>query len=356
MVKGLQMKKVSAVILCCLLPLVANAKIETVNATGYGKNAYAATIDAIDNAVRQSNPVAVQHDKAVDLSTKRLVLKDGRDIDAEYEVKHISEDNTAEESSGGFWSKMKFWSKNNSSEKLHYRNKGGIVEFSDESIQREVQAQYQGVLEGYEVVKTEEQKDGTWKVSIAAKVKKLDEYESPDLVAKAKYTVAIIPSDDGRSWKCISGNKNSKAIEEKIIDQMSTPLVKSKKLTVVERDNINKQLKELSLLGKNLANEDNLNKLKQIKIADYLLIVTVDEFNAATQTKEIQLTGEKITTGSANMSVSYKLIETATMEIVSMNDVSEDTSLGAGASCNGTVSQLSKKVGKELVDALLSDL
>ncbi len=346
----------STIILCCLLPLVANAKIETVNATGYGKNVYAATIDAIDNAVRQSNPVAVQHDKVTDLSVKRIVLKDERDIDAEYEAKQVFENNVAEESNGVFLSKLKFWSKDNSSEKTRYRNKGGTVEFSDESIQREVQAQYQGVLYGYEIVKTEEQKDGTWKVSIAAKVKKVEEYKSPDLVAKAKYTVAIVPSDNGYSWKCISGNKKSKSIEEKIIDQISTPLVKSKKLTVVERDNINKQLKELSLLGKNLANENNLNKLKQIKIADYLLIVYVDGFNAAIQNKEIQLTGEKITTGSANLSVSYKLIETATMEIISMNDVSEDMSLGAGSSCDSTISQLAKRVGKELVDSLLTDL
>ena len=109
-------------------------------------------------------------------------------------------------------------------------------------------------------------------------------------------------------------------------------------------------------MGKDLANEDNLNKLKQIKIADYLLIVTVEDFNALTQTKEIQLTGEKITTGAANLSASYKLIETATMEIVSMNDVSEDMTLGADSSCNGTVSHLSKKISKELVDSLLADL
>jgi curli biogenesis system outer membrane secretion channel CsgG len=356
MVKGLNMKKCLTVILSCLLPLVANAKIETVNATGYGKNPYTATIDAIDNAVRQSNPVSIKHDRAIDLSSQRLVLTDGRDIDAEYEAKHTSSGDATEESSGSVWSKLKFWSTDSDSEKLRYRNKGGTVEFSDESIQREVQAKYQGVLEGYQVVSTQEQKDGTWQVSIAAQVKKLDEYKSPDLVAKAKYTVAIVPSDNGQTWQCISGKKNSKAIEEKIIDNMSTPLVKSKKLTVVERDNINKQLKELSLLGKDLANEDNLNKLKQIKIADYLLIVTVDDFNAATRTKEIQLTGEKITTGSANLSVSYKLIETATMEILSMNDVSDDMSLGAGSSCNGVVSQLSKTVGKELVNSLLSDI
>ena len=350
------MKKTLAVVLGCLLPWVASAKIETINATGYGNSVYTATIDAIDNAVRQSNPVAVQHDKTIDLSTQKIVFKDGRNIDAEYESKNASEGSHAEESSGGFWSKLKFWSKDNSSEKMRYRNKGGKVELSNESIQREVQAQYEGVLEGYEVISTEEQKDGSFKVTIAAKVKKIDEYESPDLVAKAKYTVAILPSDNGRSWKCLSSKKTSKAIEEKVIDQMSTPLVKSKKLTVVDRENINKQLKELSLLGQDLASEANLNKLKQIKIADYLLIVTVDDFGAATQTREIKLTGEKITSGTANLSVSYKLIETATMEIVSMNDVAHDISLSGASSCNGAISTLSKKAGKELVNSLLSDI
>ena len=93
-----------------------------------------------------------------------------------------------------------------------------------------------------------------------------------------------------------------------------------------------------------------------IKIADYLLIVTVDDFGAATQTREIKLTGEKITSGTANLSVSYKLIETATMEIVSMNDVAHDISLSGASSCNGAISTLSKKAGKELVNSLLSDI
>ena len=75
-----------------------------------------------------------------------------------------------------------------------------------------------------------------------------------------------------------------------------------------------------------------------------------------TQTREIKLTGEKITSGAANLSVSYKLIETATMEIVSMNDVAHDISLSGASSCNGAISTLSKKAGKELVNSLLSDI
>ena len=52
-----------------------------------------------------------------------------------------------------------------------------------------------------------------------------------------------------------------------------------------------------------------------------------------TQTREIKLTGEKITSGAANLSVSYKLIETATMEIVSMNDVAHHRAMGRFLLC-----------------------
>ena len=122
------------------------------------------------------------------------------------------------------------------------------------------------------------------------------------------------------------------------------------------RDNIDKQLKELSLLNKDLANPDNANKLKQIAIADYLLIITTDSFNASTTTKTLELTGEKITIGSANIELSYKLIETATMDIVASGSDSTDMSLGAGASCSSVVSSMTKKLSKSLSEDLLNQI
>jgi G3E family GTPase len=127
-------------------------------------------------------------------------------------------------------------------------------------------------------------------------------------------------------------------------------------MSVVDRENIDKQLKELSLLNKDLANPDNANKLKQIAIADYLLIVTVDSFNASTTTKTLELTGEKVTKGSANMEMSYKLIETATMDIVASGSDSTDMSLGAGAGCSSVVTSMTKKLSKSLSEDLLNQL
>lgn len=341
--------------MAAFIALPSYAKIIETTASGTGSSEYAATMDAIDNAVRQTHKVDVKNDKGVDLSETHVVVKDDTKIKAKASTKTKT----------SMWSKVKGWfggglseseSYDSSAEASYsYEKKGGNQEFHDTSVSRQIEMKYKGAIESYEVIESKESK-GKWTVKIKAKVKQLDEYVSPDLVDKAKYRVAIVPSGNATQWGCLGAKKNSKYIEDIAIKDMTDKIVKSKKMSVVDRDNIDKQLKELSLLNKDLANPDNANKLKQIAIADYLLIVTVDSFNASTTTKTIELTGEKVTKGSANLELSYKMIETATMDIVASGSDSADMSLGGGASCSNSVSTLTKKTAKNLVDDLLGQL
>lgn len=342
-------------LLATFVMLPASAKIIETIASGTGSSEYAATMDAIDNAVRQTHKVDVKNDKGVDLSETHITAKD----DTRIKEKSSSKTKTS------MWSKVKGWfgggfsdaeSSSSSKESSYfYEKKGGDQEYHDTSVSRQIEMKYHGAIESYEVLESKESKD-QWRVKIKAKIKQLDEYESPDLIDKAKYRVAIVPSGNKTQWNCIGSKKSSKYIEDIAINDMTHKIVASKKMSVVDRQNIDKQLEELSLLNKDLANPDNANKLKQIAIADYLLIVTVDAFNAATTTKTIQLTGEKVTKGSANIEISYKLIETATMDIVASGSDSNDISLGGGASCSNTINTLTKKTSKNLVDDLLGQL
>lgn len=342
-------------VVAMLFALPLHAKVIETTATGTGSSEYVATMDAIDNAVRQTHKVEVKNDKGVDLSETHVVVKD----DTQIKVKSSAKAKTS------FWSKVKGWFGGNSSESesfdsasessYSYEKKGDNQEFHDTSVSRQIEMKYKGAIESYEVLESKES-HGKWKVKIKAKVKQLDEYVSPDLVNKAKYRVAIVPSGNKTQWNCIGGKKSSKYIEDIAIKDITNKIVASKKMSVVDRQNIDKQLKELSLLNKDLANPDNANKLKQIAIADYLLIVTVDSFNAYTSTKTIELTGEKVAKGSANIEISYKLIETATMDIVASGSDSNDMSLGAGASCSNAISTLTKKTSKNLADDLLGQL
>ena len=353
-IKGFSMKKHLIIgIVVALIALPSYAKIIETTASGTGVSEYAATMDAIDNAVRQTHKVDVKNDKGVDLSETHIVIKDDTQVKAKAQAKTSA------------WSKVKGWFGGDSSEaesydsaaeaSYSYEKKGGNQEFHDTSVSREIEMKYKGAIESYEVLSSKESK-GKWTVKIKAKVKQLDEYVSPDLINKAKYRVAIVSSGNTTQWNCLGSKKSSKYIEDIAIKNMTDKVVNSKKMSVVDRDNIDKQLKELSLLNKDLANPDNANKLKQIAIADYLLIITTDSFNASTTTKTLELTGEKITKGSANIELSYKLIETATMDIVASGSDSTDMSLGAGASCSSVVSSMTKKLSKSLSEDLLNQI
>ncbi len=344
-----------AIMMAAVIAVPADAKIIETTAVGTGASQYAATMDAIDNAVRQTHKVDVKNIGDVDLSETHIVAKD----DTQIRAKASSHTKTS------MWAKIKGWFGGDSHESgsfdsvtessYSYDKKGGDQEFHDTSVSREIEMKYRGAIESYEVIDSKES-HGKWTVKINAKVKQLDEYVSPDLVDKAKYRVAIVSSGNTSQWKCIGGKKTSKYIEDIAIKDITNKIVNSKKVSVVDRENIDKQLKELSLLNKDLANPDNANKLKQIAIADYLLIVSVDSFNASTTTKTIELTGEKVTRGTANMELSYKLIETATMDIVASGSDSTDMTLGADSGCSGTVSTMTKKLAKSLSEDLLNQL
>lgn len=375
------MKKIFITTLMCMTVCAANARIETITATGYGPSPYAATMDAIDNAIRQSGPVSIENAGPTNLSEKKFKMTDDREIkyehsaDSEYSasaehaasVQH-SASADGEEKGGSWWSRLKFWEKSSAStessvsqqasasEDTSYEYKGGTIEVSSMEIQREINAKYKGTIKSYQVVKTQKQKDDSYMVEISVQVNVLDDYKSPDLIKKAEYTVAIVPADGDAKWSCVGQKKSSKTIEEKIIDGIEKPLTKSKKISVVDRDNINKQLKELSLLDTDLANADNANKLHQITVADYLLIIETNDFNAHTSTTEVKLTGEKKTSSSANLDASYKLIETATMEVVSSGDASASINQSGAVSCNSAINKLTSRVATELAETLIDDL
>ena len=63
-----------------LISVPGNAAIIDVHATGYGDSYYTATMDAIDNAIRQSNPVVMSSEHPTDLSERKISVTDTRDI------------------------------------------------------------------------------------------------------------------------------------------------------------------------------------------------------------------------------------------------------------------------------------
>ena len=322
------MKKIFIIACCGLLFSPAFARTETVKSTGYGSSEYNATINAIDNAIRQNSTISGTGTQA-------------KIIDANYKTEDTR---NIKAKSKSWW---KFWEKDQGETEESFEYKGGETNGEIHVSVQDINQKYSGQIEGYKVISMRE-KDGKYTAEIEAKIFVVDDYQSPDLVKKSKYRVAVSEFEGKKTWSCLT--------DSMIISPLEKALTKSKKLTLVDRKNFDKQMKELNLIADGLTDRENESKLNQIAIADYILVGKIDNFQYSKTNKKIELTGEKISKTSATLEVSYKLIETATMEIVSSDSVIESVEYNSEKACSSIANTLTKKVATEMADILLDDL
>ena len=176
-------------------------------------------------------------------------------------------------------------------------------------------------------------------------------------IMKAKYSVAIAPIEhtSSVSYKCNGINMSS--FPEDLQNAITENLVSSRRLNIVDRTSMNARMKELSLTTAGLTDRNDISKLAKVLSADYMLVLTVDTYNLSQNSRVLEVTGETIKSVNGRISVSYKLFETATTEIVAASHVEESINLqNASLSCSDLSSKLLKKVAKSQSDKMLSFL
>ena len=368
------MKRFFILIFTCVLSLTANAKIKTVQATGSGMDERLATMNAIESAIMQTHAVSmngsttrtkeIHEDASASFKGKGKV---NEDADASFSA-NASENVSGSASRGHAFfdrdsasvsgsAKSSVSAKGSSNYHLDYDvdNKASSS-YNYKEIEQEIKANYKGQLEGYKILKTE-QKNGKYFVTIEAQVFEADEYKSKDLVKKAKYSVAIAPIEhtSSVSYKCNGINMSS--FPEDLQNAITENLVSSRRLNIVDRTSMNARMKELSLTTAGLTDRNDISKLAKVLSADYMLVLTVDTYNLSQNSRVLEVTGETIKSVNGRISVSYKLFETATTEIVAASHVEESINLqNASLSCSDLSSKLLKKVAKSQSDKMLSFL
>ena len=321
----------------CIVANAAHARVEKVTAIGYGASEYLATADAIDNAIRQTSTVSGGGD-SVKVKTEEFNMVDTRKVKA----------------SGKKW--WKFWQKDKDSKttedsgaEMSVDYRGGEVHADYIQTEREIQMKYSGQIEGYSVISMDKDKNGKkYTAKIEARVFVVDDYVSPDMVQKSKYRVVVTDFAGQKTWDCLSPKPITGVLEREI--------AQSKKMTLVDRANFDKQLKELGLVTSDIANRENQSKLKQVQVADYMLVASIDNFTINRTEKDIAKTKEHISKTDGTLSISYKLIETATMDVVSSDSVEKSVHYDSKASCNTVAEALAKKTAGALATAMLTDV
>lgn len=351
------MKKIVYALLV-LFSFNVNAKEVVVTAYGEGENYDWAVMNAVENAVRQTANISLHRDglSKVDVTAsvshkagyeENLDFSDKLNID--YQQKGIA-----------FPNKKQLKGEENI--KSGYKaeaNETVTASFQDNS--KEILAQYSGVVSSYEVLEHLEE-NGKHKVKIKATVTKEDiydshDYKSKDLIKKSNYSLAVMPFKISGNVNCLGQKINVKSMNETINNLFIEKFAPSRKFNLLDRSNLDNYAAEMSVIENDMTLPENKIKLKNLVTADYILVGTIDNFTASTAKNYIELTGETNYSSSSKLRLSYRILETATMEIVSAGSIEKKFNKeGRFSSCDNVKQLLFERAISAATDKILSDI
>jgi len=156
---------------------------------------------------------------------------------------------------------------------------------------------------------------------------------------------------------CLGQNVSLGEINEMIDNLYTEHLSASRRFNVVDRKHLDAYADELALIVSDMTLPENKVRLKNIVSADYILVGNIDNFYTTTDKKQIEMTGEKLINSSCGLTMSYRLLETATMEVVFADSVSKTLNKkGYFSSCFNVEKYLFGKAIEESVEKMLSTI
>ena len=352
--KGYEMKKI-IYILSLLVAFNATAKDKTVIAYGEGESYDWAVLSAVENAVRQTSNISIQGNGLHKLDVTATVTHDAK-FEGEQNINHQVSANAHQRD--GILSKS---GKINGGEQINNQVKASANEVVTASLKdnsKDILAQYNGAVSSYEVLEHTEE-NGIHKVKISAVVPSYDahDYQSKNLVKKAKYSLAIMPFKMTQKISCLGKGIDAKETNSTISNLFIEKLAPSRKFTLVDRNNLDDYAAEMSIIEGDMTLPENKVKLKNLAAADYILVGTIDNFSASTSKQYIPLTGETNYSSSSKLKISYRILEAATMEIISVGSVEQSFNKGgAFSSCANVRDLLFERAISEAAEKILTDI
>ena len=380
-----------------LTSFVVNAKEITVTATGSGKTRDFAIMDAVENAVRQSTEITIEREKPfrqIDIKASGEYTRQKTDLRTEVEEKKGKPVSARE----------------NRKDQIDSHKITANVE--DNS--KEILAKYNGTIQSYQILE-ETKKDDLVYVTISAVVIKdcpqiafcetmkgdcscyiceigykltngeclpcddkevcgctdgkkwskeqkqcvydSHDYKSKNLVKKAEYSLAVLPFKTTKQINCLGKKVSADELNTLISNAFVAKLTPTRKFNLVDRNNFDNYASELSLIMEDVTLPENKVKLKNIITADYILVGTVENFAATSKKEYLEFTGETTYESSSKLKISFRILETATMEIISAGSVEKKFSKdGPFSSCYNVEELLINKAVSEASEKLLKDI
>lgn len=220
---------------------------------------------------------------------------------------------------------------------------------ASEGYLEQVKEKTKGAVSSYRILSKEETAAGNWRVNLTVKVAQYKRSKSAD-----RMRLAILPMKASETRYKVNGTTVSAAkVEQAMVQQLSNYLVQTRKFAVLDRSFTSQVEGELANANDPNAHIDEAARLGQKLVADYVLVGAIDQLSFTTKTKKVHNTDRTYKLGTGMFSVSYKIIEVATQQVV-FSDSSDikfshkDLPSGVNTAAKSILTSMSSKLAKNL--------
>ena len=283
----------SCVILCLTFSVQAGIKYVTVDTNGTGASAQAAINDALVNAISEVN---------------------GVEVAAKIHLQTIEKSNQ------------------NSIE-------------TSESFQQAINKESKGLIKEYTVLNRQESdlSNGLWSAKVRVTIAKFVASKQVN-----RLRIAILPFKPNES---IPQWKKPAEFQNKITQDLVSYMTQTRKFAILDRENVDIQQKELSMLRNGQAPVEELAKLGQRLSTDYIIVGSIDDIHYLKNEKQLKVSGKTITTVKQGARVSFRVIDVATGQVKfsdSLDKILHTSRSGV------SVSVVSKKAATDVGNTILN--
>jgi curli biogenesis system outer membrane secretion channel CsgG len=228
-------------------------------------------------------------------------------------------------------------------------------EFSNEKeMQDEIKSRTNGIVDGYKILNQSKTQSGNVKVKLEVKIAK---FKLPKSAKRKKIAVIdFIPRQSCCSFK--QADLNGDAVSNVLTDAVNNYLVQTRKFTVLDRNYQNLIAGEKSRLTQGNVPMNQLVKLGQELVADFLLVGTLNSLRLNEKEIKLKTTDKVIKRSIGSLILNFRIIDVATGQVKFSQNLNVNLagvvnlSNGTDSALQEAVQETAKKAGYKILEAI----
>ena len=188
--------------------------------------------------------------------------------------------------------------------------------YTSKEFQKIIKEQTQGYVSNFRILNEEKSTNGVVTISISAKIGKYKLKKSAQ-----RKRIAVMPFYYfDKSFNLMNELVSNSKVDDLLIQNLISYLVQTRKFTVLDREYINHQNSELSIIKTNQTNIEETVKLGQKLFSDYIMVGTLQKLYTEEKTIKIKNSNNSVSSNKAFIEFSYRIIDVPTSQIMFSDD------------------------------------